>query len=108
MMMDVSMFIGKAALIDATRNYGTIVQLKDAGGLFVGQLAVAERTRIGSVGAACYCCSSLFCLLSLHGVFRGSNANVPLLLWVLGQKRTPHNNDVAPKVNEGIVDVLLS
>ena len=107
MMMDVSAPIRKTAFVYAAGNNGAVIQLEDAGGLFVGQLAVAERTSVGSVGAACYCCGSLFCFLSLQGVFRGPNANVPLLLWDLGQKRTPHNNDVAPKVHKGIVDATI-
>lgn len=107
MMVDVSMLIRKAAFVYAAGNNGAVVQLEDAGGLFVGQRAVAERTRVGSVGAARYCRSLLFCFLSLQDVFRGSDANVPLLLWDLGQKRTPHNNDVAPKVHESIVDTMI-
>ena len=50
MMMDVSVFIGKAALIDATGNYGAVVQLKNAGGLFVGQRVVSERSKVGPWG----------------------------------------------------------
>ena len=89
MMVDVSMLIRKAAFVYAAGNNGAVVQLEDAGGLFVGQLAVAERTRVGSVGAARYCRSLLFCFLSLQDVFRGSDANVPLLLWDLPQKGRP-------------------
>lgn len=108
MMVDVSMLIRKTAFVDAAGNNGAVIQLEDAGGLFVGRRAVAERTRVGSVGAARYGRGSFLCFLSLRDVFRGSNANVPLLLlWGLGQKRTPHNNDVAPKVHEGIVDTMI-
>ena len=52
MMMDVSAFIGKAALVDTAGNYGAVVQLKNAGGFFVGQRVVSERSKVGPVGAA--------------------------------------------------------
>lgn len=50
MMVDVSMFIGKAPLIDATGNYGAVAQFKDASGLFVGRRAVSECSKVGPVG----------------------------------------------------------
>ena len=64
MMMDDSTLVRKTAFVYAAGNNGAVIQLEDTGGLFVGQLAVAERTSVGSVGATCYCSSSPFCFLS--------------------------------------------
>ena len=50
MMVVVSMFIGKAPLIDATGNYGTVAQFKDTSGLFVGRRVVSECSKVGPVG----------------------------------------------------------
>ena len=62
MMVDVSMFIGKAALIDATGNYGTVAQFKDASWFFVEWRAVSECSKVGSVGAARYGSGAFFCM----------------------------------------------
>ena len=68
MMVDVSMFIGKAPLIDATGNYGAVAQFKDASGLFVGRRAVSECSKVGPVGTARYGGGTFFCGFSLRGM----------------------------------------
>ena len=84
MMVDVSMFIGKAPLIDATGNYGAVAQFKDASGLFVGRRAVSECSKVGPVGTARYGGGTFFCGFSLRDMFWGPNANAPGPLWGFG------------------------
>ena len=80
MMMDVSIFIGKAALIDAAGNYGTVAQFKDASRFFVEWRAVSECSKVGSVGAARYGGGTFFRSFSSRGMLWGPNANAPVPL----------------------------
>ena len=78
------MFIGKAALIDAAGNYGTVAQFKNAGRLFFERRAVSECSKVGPVGTARYGGGTFFCGFSLRGMFWGPNANAPVPLWGFG------------------------
>ena len=84
MMVDVSAFIGKAALIDAAGNYGTVAQFKDASRFFVEWRAVSECSKVGPVGTARYGGGAFFCGFSSRGMFWGPNANAPVPLWGFG------------------------